>query len=124
MKKIAMFLCVVGIFIILIGCEEGSESGGPTLPGADEIYPTIMVEGELYEWRRGRAILEELPSNLTYYASIEYISEETPIENNQLVAAFDVTGDIYTMVDDISCVYLIVSTDWMDEAVVAFDKVS
>ena len=127
MKKIAMFLCVVGIFIFLIGCEEREErsvSGGPTLPGADEIYPTIMVEGELYEWRQGRAILEELPSNLTYYASIEHINEETPVENNQLVAAFDVTGDIYTMVDDNSCVYLVVSTDWMDEAVVVFDKAS
>jgi hypothetical protein len=61
---------------------------------------------------------------LTYYASIEHINEETPVENNQLVAAFDVTGDIYTMVDDNSCVYLVVSTEWMDEAVVVFDKAS
>lgn len=57
------------IFLFLAGCGTDSESGNPTLPGADEIYPMVMVEGSLYEWRRGRAVLDNLPDSAEYVAA-------------------------------------------------------
>ena len=84
------------IFLFLAGCGTDSESGNPTLPGADEIYPMVMVEGSLYEWRRGRAVLDNLP---------------------------DAEGEIYADSDD-SSVYLLISTDWIQEKAIIFDRVS
>ncbi len=124
LKKYIVFFCILAFTISLVGCKQDSVSGGPTLPGADEIYPTVMVEEELYEWRHGKAILEKLPDNSTHYASIEHSDKEIPSENNEFVSTFDATGDIYTIPNDNSCVYLRISTDWMEESVVIFDKVS
>ena len=122
MKRIIFGLTALLFF--LAGCGSSSESGGPTLPGADEIYPTVMVEGQLYEWRRGSAILDKLPDSSNYEANIEHSNEKIPTGNYEFVYTFEVTGEIYTNPDDNSCVYLLISTDWIQEGVVAFDKVS
>ena len=122
MKRIIFSL--IAFIFLLTGCGSSSESGKPTLPGADEIYPTVMVNGELYEWRYGRAIQDKLPDSSNYEADIEHSNEKIPTENYEFVSTFDVTGGIYTIPDDNSCVYLLLSTDWFQEGVVAFDKVS
>lgn len=122
MKKLIWGLIV--LLFLLSGCTNNSESGEPTLPGADEIYPTVMVEGQLYKWRQGRAVLDKLPDSSKYEADIEHSNEKVPTENYEFVSTFDVTGEIYTIPDDNSCVYLLISTDWMQEKVVVFDKVS
>lgn len=111
------------IFLFLTGCGTDSESGNPTLPGADEIYPTVMVEGNLYEWRRGRAVLDNLPDSAEYVADIEHSSEKVPTKNYELVSTFDAEGEIYADSDD-SSVYLLISTDWIQEKVIIFDRVS
>ena len=40
--------------------DEDSLVGCPLIPGSDEIYPTVMVNGTLYEWLFGKANLDEL----------------------------------------------------------------
>lgn len=119
-----MVFIITALLFLLTGCGSSSESGKPTLPGADEIYPTVMVDGEFYEWRKGRAIQDKLPDSSNYEANIEHSNENIPTEDYEFVSTFDVTGEIYTIPDDNSCVYLLISTDWMQESVVVFDKVS
>ena len=113
----------IAFFLLLTGCGSGSESGGPTLPGSDEIYPAVMVEGSLYEWRRGAAVLDKLPDSAEYVADIKHSGERTPAENDEFVSVFDAAGEIYAEPDDDALVYLLLSTDWMQEKAVIFDRV-
>lgn len=124
MKKYGICILLWIILVSLPACGQESASGGPTLPGADEIYPSVQVEGKLYEWRMGAAILDELPEASAYYAGIEHISESTPGGDGEFASTFDAAGDIYTVSEDDSCVYLVLSTDWMENTVVVFDRVS
>jgi hypothetical protein len=94
-----------------------------TLLGADEIYPTIMVEGNLYEWRKGAAICSELPDDRVYYGELIHVEGETPNHNNEFVSVFSVSGQIYTVPQTDTVVYLCLTTDWLENTVVAFDFV-
>lgn len=129
---LAALLGLTGFFWISYEPLEnsGGVSGGPTLPGADEIYPTVMVNGSLYEWRRGRAILDEVPEGAAYYGPVDHIAGKTPEKDGEFASAFAVTGEIYywpkkPSIPEASCVYLVLSSgdDWLEETVVAFDKV-
>ena len=123
MKKYVLLTLFLIVLLALAGCGSESTSSGPTLPGADEIYPSVLVSGKLYEWRRGAAILDELPQSSNYCASIEHTNGNILVEDGEFVSTFDVTGDIYTVPEDDSCVYLVLSTNWTENAVVIFDKV-
>jgi hypothetical protein len=94
-----------------------------TLPGADEIYPTVMVEGRFYEWRRGAAICSELPEGCVYYGELVHIEGETPNDNKEFVSVFSASGQIYTVPQTDNVVYLCLTTDWLENTVVAFDLV-
>lgn len=127
MKKRIAVAWILGILFLFAGCGqtpgESSANGGPTLPGADKIYPTVMAGGTLYEWRRGRAVLDALPDLAIYYADIEHSDNETPEKDGEFVSVFDAEGGIYTLPEDSSCVYLLLTTDWMEETAVVFDQV-
>ena len=60
MKKILTAIILI-CFLSLFGCAntQDEDTFGPTLPGADEIYPTILGDGEFYQWRMGRAVMNE-----------------------------------------------------------------
>ena len=103
------------------GGIDGDSAG--TLPGAAEIYPAVMVENRLYEWRRGAAIAQTLPQDSVYYGEIRHAGGKTPNGNGEFVSTFDAAGQIYTRPDDPNSVYLVLTTDWMKETVVAFDLV-
>ena len=93
-----------------------------TLIGAAEIYPTVMADGRLYEWHKGAAILEDLPKDCTLYRNINHIKGKTPQKNGDFVSIFQVIGQIYKSSDE-RCIYLKLTTDWMQNAVVKFDLV-
>lgn len=93
-----------------------------TLIGAAEIYPTVMADGRLYEWHKGAAILDELPKDCTLHGNINHIKGKTPQKNGDFVSVFQVTGTIYTTKDK-SNIYLKLTTDWMQNAIVKFDLV-
>ena len=102
-----------------INCEG---EGGGTLIGAGEIYPTVMVNGRLYQWTHGAAIMDELPDTAEYYGEIVHTEGEMPESDCEFVSTFDAAGEIYTVEGDDSVVYLVVTTDWMDGAVVRLDR--
>ena len=89
------------------------------LPGAAEIYPTVMVDGEFYEWD---SICKKLPEDCLFYGEINQTRETIPKNNCGFVSVFWAAGEIYTT-SDTSCVYLKLTTDWLDNTVVKFDFV-
>ncbi|WP_350336523.1 hypothetical protein QMP28_06115 [[Clostridium] symbiosum] len=117
-----VFVCIV---VILIGCfiviRSNHTRNGNTLPGALEIYPAVMVEDKVYEWHRGKAILEKLPDNSAYYGEINHIKNDYPNQNCEFVSNFSVSGQIYTVPNDTNKIYLCITTDWLSNSVVIFD---
>ena len=99
------------------------DNSANTLLGADEIYPTIMVQGQLYEWRKGAAICNELPDDCVYYGEIIHVEGEKPNNDREFVSVFLVSGQIYAMPQNDTVIYLCLTTDWMENTVVAFDIV-
>ena len=97
------------------------QSGG-TLLGDTEVYPTVMVDGKLYEWRKGRAICVTVPEDLVHYGQIIHVDKNRLKNDCEFRAIFDVSGDIYICPSD-GCVYICVTTDWMEDTFVVFDPV-
>lgn len=94
-----------------------------TLYGADQVYPTVMVDGALYEWHRGNAIsFSGLPEGSEYYEAISHTDAETPTKDGEFASLFPVSGAIYTVPGDDTAVYLQLTTDWMEDTVVRFDR--
>lgn len=125
----AACLCILlaSVFAWLPGArfweDEHALTSGCTLPGASEIYPTVMVEDQLYEWRRGMAIARGLPDDSVLYGAITHVEESTPQHNCEFAATFNVTGEIYLVESTSNSVYLVMTTDWLQDAVVIFDLV-
>ncbi len=107
-------------------------------------YPTIYVNGNYYEWRRGvvrgvrdiivapkdtppglRTSPEEFLNCFEYYGEIIHYTGDyqCPKEDRELVSWFDVEGAIYLNPQDDSTIYLYMELPWMEYAVVAFDKI-
>ena len=122
---IAACLCLIVSFAIptILDVLNPIKEGAGTLVGDTEIYPTVMVEGRLYEWRKGAALCNQLPINSVYYGDITHIDGETPTKDCEFVSVFQVSGQIFTVSENNSCVYLCLTTDWLTETVVVFDLV-
>jgi len=120
----AACLClVIGLTIPqLIKLLHPIIDGGSTLVGAVKIYPTVMVDGKLYQWRRGSAICSELPDGCVFYGEVTHVKGEKPVNNGEFVSVFAVSGEIYTVTENDDCVYLCLTTDWLNETIVVFDK--
>ena len=102
--------------------KDAAASDG-TLYGADQVYPTVMVDGTLYEWHRGSAVaLSGLPEGSEYYGAISHTDAETPTKDGEFASLFPVSGAIYTVPGDDTVVYLQLKTDWMEDTVVRFDR--
>lgn len=96
---------------------------GGLLPGQEKIYPTIMVDGTLYEWLWGDAFIDELPVGSTYYGKINHTNGTTPENDCEFVSVFSASGRIF--VDPNEClVYLELTTDWIDREIVTFEPIS
>ena len=118
----AACLCLVAVGVMTwksVNTQPDNSAG--TLMGADEIYPSVMVEEQLYEWRRGVAICNELPNNCVYYGELTHVEGQTPTNNCEFVSVFSVSGQIYTLSENSDCVYICLTTEWMDKTVVVFD---
>ena len=103
--------------------KDAQAASGGTLYGADQVYPTVMVNGAKYEWHRGDAIqFSGLPDGCEAYGEIVHTEAETPQADGELASLFPVSGTIYTVPADETVVYLRLTTDWMENAVVQFDR--
>lgn len=112
---------IIGIAVWSITQTHQNTPSG-TLPGAEEIYPTVMVDGELYEWHKGAAICNELPEGNELYGVIKHITKEIPESNCEFASVFDAEGEIYT-VSGSDSIYLKLTTSWLDNVIVKFDLV-
>lgn len=128
------------------GCyEEEILICDPNNPGKTYAYPTVLVNGEYYEFRRTRVngvgpllvIPNGIPkemwpddpnvvlAGLDYYGEIIHYSGEYqyPKEDCEMVCWFDVDGQIYTDPNNKDTVYLYIETPWIEYAVAAFDRI-
>jgi len=99
------------------------EPSAGTLPGAQTIYPTVMAAGQHYEWRKGAAICASLPDTAVYYGEVTHVPGEMPVNDCEFVSVFPASGSIYTVPESDHCIYLCLTTDWMEDVVVIFDRV-
>ena len=83
MKKFLFIFLIALLSCACLSCNSkkggGNDTNSPeitegTLLGASEIYPTVMVNGYLYEWRR----LHYLPNDSIYYGDINHIDGKNP----------------------------------------------
>lgn len=114
-----IFVTVLGI-VIWESMSEPREQNSCTLPGADEIYPTVMVDGKLYEWRKGSAICDEIPVDYSSYGTLTHVKKNSPENDCEFASTFEVSGEIYAKSGE-GCVYLRLVTEWLDQTVVVFD---
>ncbi len=105
------------------GTGTGILAGDPTLPGALEIYPTVMVNGKLYEWGEVGYNRDGIPEGSVYYGELTHVEGETPSGDGEFVSVFSVSGQIYTAPQDDTVVYLCLTTEWLDNTVVVFNLV-
>lgn len=96
---------------------------GELLPGQNEIYPTIMVDGTLYEWLWGKAVIDELPVGSTYYGKIKHTSRTTPENDCEFVSVFPASGRIFVDPNE-DLLYLELTTDWLDRKIITFEPIS
>ena len=96
--------------------------GGGTLPGDTDVYPTVMVDGKLYEWRKGSAIRYAVPEDCAYYGQVIHVGRNIPKNDCEFASVFNLSGDIYMCPSD-GCVYICVTTYWMKDTFVVFDPV-
>lgn len=121
---IAACLCFIIIGVTMWNkVQIQPDNSANTLLGADKIYPTIMIQGHLYEWRKGAAICNELPDDCVYYGELIHVEGEMPNNDSEFVSVFSVSGQIYTMPQTDTVIYLCLTTDWMENTVVVFDIV-
>ncbi|MCI5795682.1 MAG: hypothetical protein MR019_02265 [Ruminococcus sp.] len=121
--SIAFVICVAAAILIWRGIQNHKTGYRSTLPGAEKVYPTVMVDGSLYEWYKGAAICDDLPQDCVFYGDIKYVAKKTPKNDCEFSAAFDAEGQIYKVPDEAS-VYLVLTTYWLSNTVVKFDAVS
>lgn len=99
---------------------EKNEPYGCIIPGGNKIYPTIMVDGTLYEWHFGVGLVDELPAGSTYYGKIKHTDETTPQKDREFVSVFDASGRIFIDPDE-NLIYLELTTDWLEKQLVVFE---
>lgn len=122
-------LCLVVGLVILAIIKTNHPDDNPeapdgldgTLPGASKIYPTVMVDGRLYEWRKGVAISYVQPTDSIYYGEVNHVDGNSPTKDCEFVSVFSVSGQIYVISENDNYVYLRLTTDWLDDVGVYFD---
>lgn len=113
--SIAACFCLIVSVLIIWGRKEERTPQMGCFDFFSEIYPTVMVNGELYEWK---TTCNFLPAGCEYYGEVRHVKREVPQKNCELAAAFDIEGQIYTY--DGAYVYICATTDWLDEKIVLF----
>lgn len=98
--------------------DSAASNEGTTSDGGEELVSAaVMVSGIIYEWD---AECDALPENAVLYGEIVCVDASVPENDCELVSEFDVTGEIYTSDSDDGAVYLVVTTNWLEETVIRF----
>ena len=98
--------------------EAREQSDGCTLPGATEINPAVMVNGQVYTWA-GMAN-SGIPDGYNYVSDLTHIEGDVLSEDGQFISTFEARGQIYSHPDRPDRVYIQITTDWLQEKLVQF----
>ena len=98
--------------------EAREQSDGCTLPGATEINPAVMVNGQVYTWT-GMAN-SGIPDGYNYVSDLTHIEGDVLSEDGQFISTFEARGQIYAHPDRPDRVYIQITTDWLDGEYVEF----
>lgn len=122
-KKMLIFLTIIGLVAFFAGfiLNDKKKYEG-TLLGAEEIYPTVMVDNKLYQWHKGIAICDNLPATCEYYGQINHMNDSLPNKNYDFSSTFECEGEIY-ITTNIEFVYIKLNTAWLNHAIVQFDLI-
>ena len=130
MKKWIAFFLVFFLVIVIIfsiyrmhALNERSVSTSMILTRGTDIYPSVQVNGELYEWRKGSAIIRDLPDGVLYYGELIHVEGVTPNSDSEFVSVFDASGQIYITENSCENIYICLTTSWLESAIVIFDHV-
>jgi hypothetical protein len=100
-------------------------SGEPTLYGSSEIYPSLMYDEKIYTWTKMAEITSKypkgvLPDGYNYVGDITHESTGKLTENFQFVAKFEAEGQVFYNHNNLSNLYICITTDWLDNSYVIF----
>lgn len=113
----AAYFCIWMLgFMIWYGFEMCPMYGTASLCGFNIIHPAVMFDGRYYVWD---GICKELPEGCFYYGEIHHFIKKRPQNNREFVSFFLSEGELYAAPDE-DCVYLILTTTWLNDAVVKF----
>jgi hypothetical protein len=93
----------------------------PALPGADEIYPAVYLNGQSYYWKR-LFQLNYLPDEYRLIGNIVFIAGDAPKEDLQFTAAFNASGKAYYDDAEPDKIVICLTTAWMADQYVIFDR--
>jgi hypothetical protein len=125
----AAIILLLGLGIIIASMirdkAASTKKYGPTLPGADKIYPAVMYQGSIYRWKQMAGPVTklpqgELPEGFEYAGDIEYVNTGELTKDFQFTAVFDATGQFYFSKNDPDSVCICITTYWLDQAYVMF----
>ena len=92
------------------------------VPNFDKNYPTILVNGQMYEWKQSDAMVDSLPVGCIYCGEINRIGDSIPKNNCDFVSDFFAIGEVY--IDSATdLVYINITTDWLNDSIVIFEPV-
>lgn len=102
----------------------GGEGCG-TLPGAEEIYPSVMYNGTIYYWKQMAGPVTQLPKGISpegyeFTGSIEYTDSGKLTEDMQFTAAFEASGKLFVNEEEKDRVCICLTTYWLDNSYVIF----
>lgn len=122
------FICLMVIIVPIILIKTASSiQNGCSLPGALEINPAVMYDGDIYYWKclagpASKLPQGELPKGYKYVGDIEYNNKGKLTKDFQFIAKFKATGQLYYNIDDPNTVCICITTYWLDKTYVLFQK--
>lgn len=134
LRIIVCIMTVAACLCLVVGLKYGitknserplgtNKSGGSNaVSNYDKNYPTVLVNGKMYEWKQNDAVVDSLPADCIYCGKINHIGSNTPENNCDFVSDFFAVGEVY-IDSSIDLVYIKIKTDWLDGCIAIFEPV-
>lgn len=126
--SLLIILIIFSLFGVVNKTNRVRIAGGDdcgTLPGADEIYPSVMYQGTIYYWKQMAGPVTKLPQGILpdgyeFGGSIEYTDSGEITEELQFTATFDASGKLFYKEEEPDRVCICLTTYWLDNCYVIF----
>ena len=102
---VLLFILIVGLIVRSVIRSHMKDPTKEIYSELGEINPTVLVNGEYYEWRKGNAILTrqfadeepdwEKEKGMIYYGKIKRTRSDLPKKDREFASSFKATGKIY-----------------------------